>query len=142
MLATQEWSSYCLPILHGLPRAIGTHAAHVLFHLNLATIMSDLWSSIPLSLCFCASTVLCYISVYGWASISNEFMMTLGEQHGALEVSAWGGLAGCARSTQDSTHRDGDIECIGLTVVHQTRSRTSTENDGEHAKHPEARLQP
>eukprot|EP00913_Durusdinium_trenchii_P007170 g6745.t1 len=66
-------------------KMICTHAAHVLFHLNLATIMSDLWSSIPLSLCFCASTVLCYISVYGWASISNEFMMTLGEQHGALE---------------------------------------------------------
>lgn len=56
-------------------KMICTHAAHVLFHLNLATIMSDLWSSIPLSLCFCASTVLCYISVYGWASISNEFMM-------------------------------------------------------------------
>jgi len=51
------------------------HAAHLTFHLNLSVVMADVSTSIPLSLCFCASTIASYAAVHGVSSISNEFLM-------------------------------------------------------------------
>lgn len=59
-------------------RYICLHVAEVTFHLNLSVIMADVYTSIPLSFCFCASTILSYAARHGTTSISGEFLMLQG----------------------------------------------------------------